>query len=110
LQEAIKADAALTKKARLLSVTLDPKFDTPAVLKSYAQNQDADPQIWSFATGAPSEIDKLTGSFSVVVQPQDGTIAHGLATALIGAEGKVVKIWRGNAWTPAEVIAELRKL
>lgn len=110
LQEAIKADAALAERARLLSITLDPQFDTAAVLKNYAQNQDADPQIWTFATGEPAEIARLTQDFAVQVQPAEGTIAHGLATALIGADGKVVRIWRGNAWTPGEVLAELRKL
>jgi protein SCO1 len=110
LQEAIKADAALAEKTRLLSITLDPQFDTPEILKGYAQHQKADPHIWTFATGEPAEIDKLTQSFAVLVQPEGGTISHGLATALIGPDGSVVKIWRGNSWTPSEVIDELRKL
>jgi len=107
VQETIKANPALTGKARLLSITLDPKFDTPGILKSYAQQQKADPQVWTFATGTPAEIEKLTQSFAVFVQPEAGTISHGLATALIGPDGRVVKIWRGNAWKPSEVIDEL---
>jgi protein SCO1/2 len=109
LQEAIKADAGTAGKARLLSITLDPKFDTPEILKSYAEQQKADPEIWTFATGEPTEIEKLTQSFAVFVQPEAGTISHGLATALIGPDGRVVKIWRGNAWQPSEVIDELRR-
>jgi len=109
LQEAIKADADAAGKTRLLSITLDPKFDTPEILKSYAQQQKADPQIWTFATGEPAEIDKLTKSFAVFVQPEGGTISHGLSTALIAPDGRVVKIWRGNAWKPSEVIDELRR-
>jgi protein SCO1/2 len=109
LQEAIKADAGAAGKTRLLSITLDPKFDTPEILKSYAQEQKADPQIWTFATGEPPEIEKLTQSFAVFVQPEAGTISHGLATALIDPEGHVVSIWRGNAWKPSEVIDDLRR-
>ena len=109
LQEAIKADTGAAGKTRLLSITLDPKFDTPEILKSYAQQQKADPQIWTFATGEPAEIDKLTQSFAVFVQPEAGTISHGLATALIGPDGHVVKIWRGNGWKPSEVVEELRR-
>jgi protein SCO1/2 len=78
-------------------------------LKSYAQEQKADPEIWTFATGEPAEIDKLTQSFAVFVQPEGGTISHGLATALIAPDGRVVKIWRGNGWKPSEVIDELRR-
>ncbi len=106
LQNAIKADPALAA-TRLLSITLDPKFDTPEILKEYGEHQQADPTMWTFATGEPAQIDLLTQSFAVYVQPEASTISHGLATALIGADGSVVKIWRGNGWTPGEVIDEL---
>jgi protein SCO1 len=110
LQNAIKSDVDLAGKMRLLSITLDPQFDTPGILKSYAEHLKADSQIWTFATGEPAQIDNLTQSFAVYVQPEGGSISHGLATALIGSDGNVIKIWRGNSWQPAEVIAELRKL
>jgi protein SCO1/2 len=109
LQEAIKTHPELNK-ARLLSVTLDPAFDTPAILKSYGEYQKADSAIWNFATGEQAQINTLTQSFGVFVQPEGGTISHGLATALIGADGSLIKIWRGNAWQPSEVLDELRKL
>jgi len=54
-------------------------------------------------TGQAREIDALTRAFSVYRQNEGGTISHGLATALINRDGKIDKIWRGNAWTPAEV-------
>lgn len=79
------------------------------MLSKYAQFQNAEPRIWTFATGGPSEIDKLTSAFSVYVQPEGGTISHGLATALIGPWGKIIKLWRGNSWTPAEVLDEIGK-
>jgi protein SCO1/2 len=110
LQEAIKADPALAGKTRLLSVTLDPQFDTPAILKTYAGYQEADFHIWTFATGELAEIGKLTQSFAVLVQPEGGTISHALATALIGPDGSVIQIWRGNEWKPVEVIDALKKL
>jgi protein SCO1/2 len=109
LQETIKSDPGLVGKARLLSITLDPQFDTPEILKSYAEQQKAESRIWTFATGEPSQIDSLTQSFAVFVQPEGGTISHGLATALIGPGGGVVNIWRGNAWKSSEVIDELRQ-
>ena len=109
LQEAIKSDPKLTS-ARLLSITLDPAFDTPAILKSYGENLQADFSVWSFATGDPTQINTLTQLFGVYVQPEGGTISHGLATVLVGTDGTVIKIWRGNAWQPAEIAAELRKL
>ena len=44
-----------------------------------------------------------TRAFSVYRQTEGGTIPHGLATALINRDGRIERIWRGNAWTPAEV-------
>ena len=108
LQEAIKSGTGTLATTRLLSVTLDPTYDTPKVLSDYAGFHHADSKIWSFATGDEKEIDSLTRAFSVYRQNEGGTISHGLATALINKEGKIDKIWRGNAWTPAEVIREIQ--
>ena len=108
LQTAIKAGGGTLAGTRLLSVTLDPGYDTPKVLSEYAAFHHADSKIWTFASGDDKEIDALTGAFSVYRQTEGGTISHGLATALIDKEGKIDKIWRGNAWTPAEVSESIR--
>jgi protein SCO1 len=103
LQTAIKTGGATLAKTRLLSITLDPDYDTPKILSDYAAFHHADPKIWTFATGHEKDIDSLTRAFSVYRQTEGGTISHGLATALINRDGNIDKIWRGNAWTPAEV-------
>jgi protein SCO1/2 len=108
LQTTIKTGSGTLAKARLLSVTLDPAYDTPKVLSDYAAYHHADSKIWTFATGDEKQIDSLTRAFSVYRQTEGGTISHGLATALIDKEGKIDKIWRGNAWTPAEVSEAIR--
>ena len=108
LQETIKSSTGTLANARLLSVTLDPAYDTPKILSDYAAFHHADSKIWSFATGDEKEIDSLTRAFSVYRQNEAGTISHGLATALINKEGRIDKIWRGNAWTPAEIIKEIQ--
>lgn len=108
LQTAIKTGSSTLAKTRLLSITLDPGFDTPQVLNAYAASRQADPKVWTFATGPEREIDSLTSAFSVYRQNEGGTISHGLATALIDKDGKVDKIWRGNGWTPAEVAEAIR--
>jgi protein SCO1/2 len=104
LQKAIQ-DGQISK-VRLLSITLDPAFDTPQILKEYGASRHADPNVWTFATG---NVDLLVQAFSVYRQTEGGTISHGLATALVNADGKIVTIWRGNGWTPAEVIQKIRE-
>jgi protein SCO1/2 len=46
-------------QARLISLTTDPEFDTPAVLKAYSQRFEADPKRWLFLTGTPKQIASL---------------------------------------------------
>ena len=110
-QEAIRGGGSDSLgQTRLLSISFDPAHDTPAVLKDYAMAQRADPAVWSFATGTPPQVEDLTRQFAVMIQPEGGTISHGLATALLDGDGKVVEIWRGNGWKAAEVIEKIAKL
>jgi protein SCO1/2 len=44
---------------RLVTLTTDPKFDTPEVMRRYAERFGADPERWVFLTGSPKEIAKL---------------------------------------------------
>jgi protein SCO1/2 len=108
LQNLIKGEGGAAAKTHLLSVTLDPAFDTPEILKQYGAHSNEDPNVWNLVTGDPKQIDALTAAFSVYRQTESGVLSHGLATALVDPNGKIVKIWRGNAWTAEEVIAEIR--
>lgn len=55
LQEALPASS----QAKLVTLTTDPEFDTPPVLKTYAARFGAEPQRWSFLTGAKPQLKQL---------------------------------------------------
>ena len=55
---------------RLVTVTIDPAFDTPAVLKAYAARRGADPKIWSFLTGEPADVNQFGSQLGVVRRAQ----------------------------------------
>ena len=110
IQRALPGDAPQAADVQLLSISIDPEFDTPEVLAEYAARHTQDTDRWRFATGTAAATERLTRAFSVSVEPAGGTIAHGLATALIDADGAIRRIWRGNGWKPAEVIEALRPL
>ena len=109
LQREIESNASLAG-VRLLSVTLDPAFDTPEVLSAYATAQQANPARWQFATGSTEEIARFASSFSIHVERNGPFIDHTLATAVIGRDGRVAEIWRGNGWTAAEVVDALQRI
>jgi protein SCO1/2 len=107
LQRIIAADPSLAA-ARLLSVSLDPEFDSPQVLTEYGRTMGADFTRWRFATGEPGQVAVLTRAFAVHTERTGPLLDHTLATALIDAEGRVVELWRGNGWTAEDVIGTLR--
>ena len=90
---------------RLLSISLDPEFDRPGLLKEYGKAVGADPAIWNFATADAATIDSLTHDFRVHRNNEGGVLNHTLCTALISPDGTIQRIWRGNAWTTKEVLA-----
>jgi protein SCO1/2 len=94
----------------LVTMTLDPAYDTPAVLKPYAQKRAADPRVWSFVTAEPDEAARFGSQFGLYVEhnPQSAIdITHNLVTAVIDASGRLVKLHTGNDWTPTELVADL---
>ena len=109
----------LYQKTHLLSVSFDPDYDTPKVLRSYGASHterysDEGFQHWEFATGSPDEVKGIAQFFGMryyhdTESGQDQVI-HSLRTAVIGPDGKLVKLYRGNEWKPEEVLSDLRTL
>jgi protein SCO1/2 len=108
LQDVTAADARLKERVRLVSITLDPDHDTPAVLRDYALAKGADFSRWRFGTGTREQVAAFTRAFAVHTEQNGPLLDHTLATALVDGEGRVVEIWRGNQWEPQEVLEALR--
>jgi protein SCO1 len=112
IQKTLKEDAAL-RSVRLVTVSFDPAYDRPPVLKTHARNLKADLTRWTFLTGDRDEVDRFAMRFGVSIaramnDPRD--ITHNLRTAIVDAEGKLVKVYTGNEWTPDQVLADLKTL
>ena len=108
LQREVERDRLL-RSVQLLSVTLDPAFDTPPVLDAYARAVGAVPGRWHFLTGDPAAVARLTGAFSIYSERNGVALDHTLATAVIDAEGRIAEMWRGTGWTAADVLGVLRR-
>ena len=94
---------------RLVSVTLDPEFDTSDVLHAHATALDADPDLWHFVTGDLDEVLGFAKRFGVVTAPEaSGSLLHNLRTAVIDPKGQLVTAYSGNMWTLAELVADLK--
>ena len=116
IEKSLAAYPNLYAKTHLLCASFDPDEDTPARLKSYAETYmgAAAPKAfahWDFAVASKKELPTMAQWFDVgLTKEQDGTITHTLSTTLIGPDGKVIRFYSGNDWTPEEVMADLAKL
>ncbi len=97
--------------SQLLSISIDPEHDQVAALRSYGQRYvgrvDPNFQHWQFASGSPEQVRKAADFFGLAYTRKDGQIIHGLSTVLIGKDGKVLKVYSGNAWKPDEVASDM---
>ena len=115
IDKALSADPALYKQTHLMSISFDPAYDIPAVLRSYggASTGRFTKETfthWDFAAPPPAELAEVTQFFNVGVTPGDGkSLTHSLSTILIGKDGKVVAWYPSNDWQPSEVLAQLKQ-
>jgi protein SCO1 len=108
----LSGDPALASKTHLLTITIDPQHDTPKVMKDYALRTSGVRNFdhWEFATGSADQVREIAQFFGLSYWPDKDQVVHSLRTALVGPDGKVVKIYRGNEWKPAEVMADIKAL
>jgi protein SCO1/2 len=71
-----------------ISVSFDPTFDTPEVLKAYAERYQYDPTHWNFLTGPEDKIKELARLSGVETKSEvPGLIDHNFRTLIIDAAG-----------------------
>jgi protein SCO1/2 len=116
IDKTLQKDPALYAKTHLLSVSFDPQYDTPSVLRSYggAYTGNYSKETfahWDFAAPPEKELPRVLRFFDIGATPEkDKTITHSLSTVVIAPDGKLYKWYPGNEWTPEQVLADVRKL
>ena len=88
----------------LVSITIDPQYDTPPVLTEYARRWQANPDNWIFLTGSPDAIGAVAAKFGLVYWPEEGTITHTAATAIIGPSGELKALLEGSSYTSQQLL------
>jgi protein SCO1/2 len=92
-----------------LSVTFDPEFDTPPVLKSYAEHYQYDPKHWSFLTGPPDKIRELAGQSDVSYTRDAGLMNHNFRTLIIDAVGHLQMVFPTSGDLSDAITSEILK-
>lgn len=119
IDQELQKQPDLLGQTHLLSVSFDPEYDTPKVLRSYGaaytgKHSDENFAHWEFASGSADEVKGIAQFFGLQYTKDAETgqdqIIHSLRTALIGPDGKIVKTYRGNEWKPDEVLKEIQTI
>ncbi len=109
-----KNDPAVYGKLQMLSVSIDPEFDKPAVLKDYGKSfaETVDPKFehWQFGSAGPKETRAFANFFGLSYDQEGDQIVHSLRTALLDPSGKIAAVYNGNDWRPEDVIRDLKKM
>lgn len=108
-------DPKLYAATHLLSISFDPAYDTPQVLRSYGgaytgRFTKETFAHWSFAAPPEKELPSVAQWFGVGITPgESGSLYHSLSTALIGKNGRILVWYPTNEWTPDQMLAEIHK-
>lgn len=139
LKAAIAQDPLLRQQVRLVSMSFDPAYDTPAVMKSYGGSDGAATALprWYFLTSqSPRQLAPLlegfgqdlrsagaigdggsergseggNGANSGADQPSRAQLSHQLKIYLIDRRGVVREIYSPAFLQPATMLADIRSL
>jgi protein SCO1 len=101
-------------RVQLLSISIDPEYDKPQILKSYGKRYAAsvDPQFsnWQFVSGSIEATRNTAEWFGLTYIEENDQIVHSLRTAVIAPDGKFVEMYRGNEWKPSDAAEKLKQL
>ena len=102
---------------KLISLTVDPRDDTPSVLQKYGAGFGADTNRWFFLTGNKSVLYNLIGDSFLAQDANDpfgympGNFAHTERIAIVDSQGKLRGFFDGlNQETAGAVVAEINKI
>jgi protein SCO1/2 len=109
----LQKQPAIYAKTHLLTISFDPEYDTPKVMRSYGASHtgrysDEKFEHWEFTTGSADEVKRIAEFLGLRYFKDSSTgeeqVMHSLRTAVIDPNGKLVKLYRGNEWKPAEIV------
>jgi protein SCO1/2 len=109
LQKPLGAD--LGAHVVFVAITVDPKRDTPAVLREYARHHGVRPPGWVFLTGTAAEIKAVARGYGVYARrAPGGDVDHTFLTSIVDRSGALRVQYLGVRFDPGEFLGDLRSV
>ena len=94
---------------QFLSVSLDPEFDSPGVLKTYARGYDLDESNFKLGTARKSVIDDLTRQLGISRKKEDGLpLDHTMRTMIVNSKRQITYQVPGKSWSVKDFLSRLQ--
>jgi protein SCO1/2 len=111
IQDALKQAKLWGTSVEFVSISLDPKRDTPEVLRQYARLFGADLGAWHFLTGPPARVEAVIDAWGMWVKAgPTGTLDHPSRIFLLDARGRRREIYSLEFLTPESVLQDVRSV
>jgi protein SCO1/2 len=95
----------------LVEISLDPSYDTPAVLRAYGKQFGQNPASWTLLTGTGSTIERVLDEFGISsLQTDSDTYIHSDKLFIVTPQGRVAYVVDTAGWDPRGVVAEARAI
>lgn len=116
IDQELQKQPELYQNTHLLSISFDPDYDTPKVLRSYGaantgRYSDEKFEHWEFASGTKDAVKGIAQFFGMRYFHDTSTgeenVIHTLRTAVIAPDGKVFALYRGNEWKPEQLLKQI---
>jgi protein SCO1/2 len=118
IQERVKKENI--KNVQFVSLSFDPEFDSPEVLRKFAGIRDLDLSNWVFLTGEKSITDSIIKKVGVLAVPNDSTVfkngrkiyyyVHTDRIQLIDTDSKIRKNYKGSRINIDEIVSDIKSL
>ena len=93
---------------KFLSISLDPLYDSPGVLKQYANAYDLDEANFRLGTADKRTIDDLSLQFGILRKNSETqTIEHTMRTLLVNSRRQIIHQVPGKSWSVEDFLGRL---
>ena len=101
---------SLIDNVHFITFTFDPMYDTPGTLNLYGRSYNIDFSNYSFLTGNPELIKRLTRLFGIYATNKGGDTSHTVTTTIIDPKGSIIYGSNKNNWDPQKFLSIIRKV
>jgi len=95
---------------KLITITFDPTYDAPGVLRMYADGYKVNPLRHIFLTGDKNQVKDLMRHYGILTTEADGTIVHNSAVIIVSPEGRILQRREGGTFDVDDVISTLETI